>query len=61
MSTGSLTATGLRWVNKLAEFSFSLYYKPGKQNTILDTLSRTSEQTHLEPNNHVQKQFQLKW
>ena len=48
MSTGRLTATSQRWVNELAEFSFSLHYKPSKQNTIADTLSCTSEQTHLE-------------
>ena len=51
MSTGRLTATGQRWVNELAEFSFSLHYKQGKQNTIADTISRTSKQTHLE---HIQ-------
>ena len=51
ISTGRLTATGQRWVNELAEFSFSLHYKSGKQDPIADTLSRTSEQTHLE---HIQ-------
>ena len=51
ISAGRLTATGQRWVNKLAEFSFSLHYKLGKQNTIAATLSRTSEQTHLK---HIQ-------
>ena len=51
MSTGRLTATSQRWVNKLAEFSFSLNYEPGEKNTIADTLSRTSKQTHLE---HIQ-------
>ena len=45
--------TGQRWVNELAEFSFSLHYKPGKQNTIPDTLSPTPEQTHLESRNRV--------
>ena len=48
ISTGRLTKNGQRWVNKIAEFFFSLHYKPGKQNTVADTLSRTSEQTHLE-------------
>ena len=51
MSTGRFTATGQRWVNELAQFSFSFHYKPGKQNSIEDTLSRTSDQTHLE---HIQ-------
>ena len=48
MSTGRLTATCERWVNAPAEFYFSLHYKPDKQNTIADTLSHKSEQTHLE-------------
>ena len=51
MSTGGLTATCQRWVNELAELFFSLHYKPGKQNTITDTISCTSEQTRLE---HIQ-------
>ena len=51
MSKGRLTITGQRWVNELAEFSFSLHYKLVKQNTIADTLSCTSKQTHLE---HIQ-------
>ena len=51
MSTGRLTASGHSWVNELEEFSFCLYYKPDKQNTTADTLSCTSEQTHLE---HIQ-------
>ena len=47
MSTGKLTATGQRWVNELEEFSFSLHYKPGKQNTNTDIIRCTSDQTHL--------------
>ena len=48
MSTGRLTATDQRWVNELAEFSFSLNYKPVKQNTIAGTRSCKSKQIHLE-------------
>ena len=51
MSTGRLTVTGQRWANELAEFSFSLQYESGKQNTIADTLSLILKQTHLE---HIQ-------
>ena len=47
-STGRLTAAGRRWVNELAELSFSLHCKLGKHNIIVDTLSHTSKQTHLE-------------
>ena len=35
-----LNATGQRWVNELASFNFSIYYKPGAQNRVADTLSR---------------------
>ena len=44
ISTGRLTATGQRWVNELAEFSFSLHYKPNKQNIIAHVrkLNRTN-------------------
>ena len=48
MSVRRSTSTGQRWVNELAESSFSLHYKPGKQNNIANTLSCTSEQTHSE-------------
>ena len=36
MSTGKLAATSKRWANEVAEFSFSLHYKPGKQNITTD-------------------------
>ena len=29
-NTGKLSATGQRWVNELAEFNFSIHYRPGK-------------------------------
>ena len=35
-----------RWVNQLAEFTFSIPYKPGKQYVIADTLSPTPESRH---------------
>ena len=34
-------------VNKLAEFSFPLHFKPGKQNIFAGTQSCTPEQKHL--------------
>lgn len=39
-SSAKLNAVGLRWVADLAEFSFSLKYRPGKQNNDADYLSR---------------------
>lgn len=41
-----LTATGQRWVNQLTELTFSIHYKPEKQNMIADTPSRTQENMH---------------
>ena len=35
-----LNATGQRWVNELANFQFSVKYKPGIQNNVADSLSR---------------------
>jgi hypothetical protein len=42
LSTAKLNATGLRWVGELAEFNFTIRYRPGKANADADTLSRTS-------------------
>ena len=35
-----MNATGQRWINELANFNFSIYYKPGVQNVIPDALSQ---------------------
>ena len=35
-----LNATGLRWVNELADFHFDIRYRPGKASADADTLSR---------------------
>ncbi len=40
MSSAKLNATGLRWVAELANFQFSIQYKPGKSNNDADGLSR---------------------
>ena len=40
LSSAKLNATGLRWVNELADFNFTIKYRPGKVNTDADTLSR---------------------
>ena len=48
MSTAKLNATGLRWVGELANFQFSLKYKPGKKHTDADALSRVSSATLAE-------------
>ena len=39
LSSAKLNATGLRWVNELADFNFTIKYRPGKVNTDADTLS----------------------
>ena len=35
-----MNATGQRWINELANFNFSIHYKPGEQNVVADALSR---------------------
>ena len=45
-----LRATGLRWINELVEFNFSIHYIPGKENLIANTL-----------NNHLQIQMSNVW
>ena len=38
-----MKATGLRWVNELADFNFTIKYRPGRINTDADSLSRIHE------------------
>ncbi len=40
LSTAKLSAVGHRWVGELADFHFTIKYRPGKSNTDADTLSR---------------------
>ncbi|CAB3993509.1 Hypothetical predicted protein [Paramuricea clavata] len=40
LSSAKLNATGLRWVGELADFNFTIKYRPGKVNTDADALSR---------------------
>ena len=40
LSSAKLDATGQRWISSLAEFSFSIHYKPGIRNQDADSLSR---------------------
>ena len=40
LTTAKLDATGQRWVASLANYKFSLFYKPGKNNNDADALSR---------------------
>ena len=37
LTSAKLNATGLRWVNKLADFHFEIRYRPGKANADADT------------------------
>ena len=34
-----LNATGQRWINELANYQFSIHYKPGIENPVADALS----------------------
>lgn len=40
LSTAKLNATGSRWVSELADFHFTIKYRPGKENIDADSLSR---------------------
>lgn len=40
LSTAKLNATGSRWVAELADFNFTIKYRPGKENIDADSLSR---------------------
>ena len=40
LTSAKLNATGLRWVNELADFHFDIRYRAGKANADADTLSR---------------------
>ena len=43
VSINFINATGLQWVGELAEFYFTIRYRPSKGNADADTLSRTSK------------------
>uniref|UniRef100_A0A672JC04 Gypsy retrotransposon integrase-like protein 1 n=1 Tax=Salarias fasciatus TaxID=181472 RepID=A0A672JC04_SALFA len=40
LSTAKLNATGTRWVAELADFNFTVKYRPGRENIDADSLSR---------------------
>ena len=40
LSSAKLNATGLRWIGDLADFNFTIHYRPGKANIDADTLLR---------------------
>ena len=40
LSSAKLNASGLRWISELADFNFTIKYRPGKINSDADTLSR---------------------
>ena len=39
-SSCKLNATSQRWINETADYHFSIYYKPGTENKVADSLSR---------------------
>ena len=40
LTTAKLNAVGMRWVNELADYNFTIKYRPGKDNIDADSLSR---------------------
>ena len=40
LSSAKLSATSLRWIGALADFNFTIHYRPGKSNIDADALSR---------------------
>ena len=46
LTSPKIDATKQRWINELAKYGFSLEYQKGKNNTVVDALSRIKE-THL--------------
>ena len=40
LSSAKLNATGLHWIGELADFNFTIHYRPGKANVDADALSR---------------------
>lgn len=55
LSTAKLNATGSRWVAELADFNFTIKYRPGKQNTDADFLSRMSLDTESLMNEYTEE------
>ena len=43
LSSAKLNATGQRWVNELSDSNINIHYKPGRNNTDADVLSRFPE------------------
>ena len=47
LSSAKLNATGYRWVAELADFHFTIRYRPGKENVDADSLSRMPVNTEM--------------
>ena len=45
MSSAKLNASGLRWVGELADYHFTLKYKPGKRHGDADRLTHVSDES----------------
>ena len=42
LTTAKLNATGMRWIGELADFNFTIKYRPGKESVDCDYLSRNA-------------------
>ena len=47
LSTAKLNAVGLRWVSELADYNFTIKYRPGRVNVDADYLSRNAQDIDL--------------
>ena len=47
-SSCKLNATGQRWINEMADYHFSIHYKPGTENKVADSLSRFPIQSQID-------------
>ena len=47
-SSCKLNATGQRWINEIADYHFSIHYKPGTENKVADRLSRFPIQSKID-------------
>ncbi|XP_029766793.1 uncharacterized protein LOC113406182 [Terrapene carolina triunguis] len=57
LATANLGAIEHRWVAQLAEFTFEVQYKPGRQNINADTLSRLPLEEESEEGEDLEKDF----
>ncbi len=58
MTTKKLTSQQARWAEALAEYYFIIIYRPGRQNQLVDVLTRQDQE--LEAQNRVKTKYYIK-